>query len=1670
MKMKNLTRKVQLFLVCCLFVPCIAIGQYSMQFNSSSSDYALKTGVDFASSVNTLTMEFWVSPVALNQYSIIANLRYKYIVNGNWSDAKRMIPYIDTDNQIKIAISKHYTNVGDLQFRETGVFFSSAEEWHHVAIMLDGNYSYVYVDGVLVLSSLAMNGAFVLSAGNEYSLSLAAEYAPLSGSVSQYSNVQIEEFRIWKTIRTFSQINANMYNEVTPDANLVFYYKFNEGSGSSLTDASSYSNDATLFGSPSWNAVSAPSTQASNLVLSEQTSSSIKVSWTNGNGSKRVVFARQGNSGSTSPTDDVYYTANSTFGGGTAIGNWYCVYNGSENNVIVSGLSSNTDYIFQVFEYNGILHETEKYNANTATDNPKSTSTNSAVSDYGLTFDGTDDYVTLPNALYSENLSGGTAITIEYWFKGTVLQSPVRFQYGGDYLIAGWDAGTPEFVISSDGGGVSSGVDILGAEDEEWHHVACVWSKGGTMVTYVDGAVSASRAAANVNLPGIEQGAWLGSSSGTSEFTNGQMDEVRIWSTARTQQEIQDNMSSELAGNESGLVAYYRMNEGSGTRLYDNHLSSTYDGTINGPSWSTPGAPFENSSEPTSQASSITFSDVNWNQMTVNWTRGDGSNCIVFAKQTNTGSTEPIDGTSYTANSTFGSGTQIGSTGWFCVYNGASNSVTVSGLSATTDYIFQVFEQNGNGVSSNYLTTTATDNPKSQATAAITEPTTQASSIVFSPVSYTTMTASWTNGNGSSRAVFMKQANTGTTSPVDNTTYTANTVFGSGTQVGSGWYCIYNGTGTSVSVTGLSVSTDYIVQVFEYNGNAGAENYLTSTATDNPKSQASLTITEPTTQASSIVFSSVAITEMTISWANGNGSHRAAFIKQANSGTALPVDNISYTANTTFGSGTQIGSSGWYCVYNGTENSVSVDGLSSTTDYICQVFEYNGYAGAEDYLTSTAGDNPNTTTTIDQLYYALSFDGTNDDVTLPNTLYSSNFSNGSAITIEYWFKGSQLLSPVRFQSGGGYLVAGWSDPPQFIISTDGGTSGVAINGTGDNVEDGAWHHIACVWQKNTTNGFQAYLDGAISEQKNSGNVNLPSISSGAWLGSIGNGEYLNGQLDEVRIWNVARTAEQIQDNMFSSLVGNESGLVAYYQMSDGSSTTLSDNKTSGTAYDGTINGATWTTPGAPPPLTWEGTLNPTWNTKGNWDYYTLPNSFTDVVIANTANQPVIASSTGLSCKNLTVNSGATITVNSGGSLITYGTIANSGTINVKQSIAEDNAWHLIAMPNAVTTANTFNGMYLQQWNENTGLWSDVTDPAAVLNPLQGYSLWVPNGSKMDFTYTGTPNTGNQNIAISASGTGENKWMNFMGNPYPSYLDWGTVSGYGTKYTWNGTAYTTYTEAGIGSGSQYVAPMEAFFIYKDAGVADNFSLTNAMRTHQPAGKKTGEKGLQNGLVLYASNGSYNDDLWIVFDENATENFELERDAWKILSSTHGLSQLWTVSNDGNLAVDVRPETETIQLGFANDQAGVYSISLKEIEGIGKATLEDTKSNTFHNLQNGAYEFAWEVTDNEMRFKLHLNAVGIEETPDSENGIFIYTANGNIYITASEHAPMHGNVNNPGGTAQHAALTVTNIMGRVVLRQNINLSALTVIPANLQTGIYLVNVQNEKEIKTEKVFIK
>lgn len=70
------------------------------------------------------------------------------------------------------------------------------------------------------------------------------------------------------------------------------------------------------------------------------------------------------------------------------------------------------------------------------------------------------------------------------------------------------------------------------------------------------------------------------------------------------------------------------------------------------------------------------------------------------------------------------------------------------------------------------------------------------------------------------------------------------------------------------------------------------------------------------------------------------------------------------------------------------------------------------------------------------------------------------------------------------------------------------------------------------------------------------------------------GNYFDGELDEFRIWNVARAGSEIAGSLNARLAGNESGLVAYYRMDDGSgSLTLIDasiNANNGTLSNGVL--------------------------------------------------------------------------------------------------------------------------------------------------------------------------------------------------------------------------------------------------------------------------------------------------------------------------------------------------------------------------------------------------------------------------------------------------------------------------------------------------------------------
>lgn len=188
----------------------------------------------------------------------------------------------------------------------------------------------------------------------------------------------------------------------------------------------------------------------------------------------------------------------------------------------------------------------------------------------------------------------------------------------------------------------------------------------------------------------------------------------------------------------------------------------------------------------------------------------------------------------------------------------------------------------------------------------------------------------------------------------------------SGACFGNGWD-ISSVTICGVEVCHIMMQSSNLVAVYPNSGTPGTGDIvITSESQGKTTIENGFTyqIPSPKDQAKNIQFSNVGTSACDISWTRGSGESCVVFMKEANPDSAIPDDHTSYDSSIIFGDGTQIGTTGWYCVYNGNGTSVSVSGLVPGKEYIARVFEYNGSAGFETYQISITNENPKIHVTI----------------------------------------------------------------------------------------------------------------------------------------------------------------------------------------------------------------------------------------------------------------------------------------------------------------------------------------------------------------------------------------------------------------------------------------------------------------------------------------------------------------------------------------------------------------------------------------------------------------------------------------------------------------------------------------------------------------------------------
>ncbi|MGK7945679.1 MAG: SBBP repeat-containing protein [Microcystaceae cyanobacterium] len=107
-----------------------------------------------------------------------------------------------------------------------------------------------------------------------------------------------------------------------------------------------------------------------------------------------------------------------------------------------------------------------------------------------------------------------------------------------------------------------------------------------------------------------------------------------------------------------------------------------------------------------------------------------------------------------------------------------------------------------------------------------------------------------------------------------------------------------------------------------------------------------------------------------------------------------------------------------------------------------------------------------------------------------------------------------------------------------------------ISSNGLNLADNKWYHVAHVFGS-SVGGQKLYIDGELVAEgtKTESNFDWQSHINIGYSVDAQN-DYLRGQIDEVRVWNVAKTQAEIQASMNQELTGNEDNLIGYWDFDD----------------------------------------------------------------------------------------------------------------------------------------------------------------------------------------------------------------------------------------------------------------------------------------------------------------------------------------------------------------------------------------------------------------------------------------------------------------------------------------------------------------------------------------
>jgi hypothetical protein len=263
----------------------------------------------------------------------------------------------------------------------------------------------------------------------------------------------------------------------------------------------------------------------------------------------------------------------------------------------------------------------------------------------------------------------------------------------------------------------------------------------------------------------------------------------------------------------------------------------------------------------------------------------------VIARQGSAVTAIPVNGVDYTANANFGQGQQI-APGEFVVYDDNYHGANVYALNAGTTYYFKVFEYDGTGSNTIYLTSSFA----AVSGTTVTKPTVQSVAGATTNITANSLRLNFTPGNGRARLAIARSGSPVNVTPADFTLYTYHANFGSGQDLGNGNFAVGYTTGETMGIQNLQANTTYHFAIYELNG-FNQPLYLTPATTISATTTATLPVKLVSWEAT------VANNKVNLQWKTGSEINASHFVveRSADGRDFSPVATTQAAGNSTVG-------------------------------------------------------------------------------------------------------------------------------------------------------------------------------------------------------------------------------------------------------------------------------------------------------------------------------------------------------------------------------------------------------------------------------------------------------------------------------------------------------------------------------------------------------------------------------------------------------------------------------------------------------------------------------------------------------------------------------------------------------------------------------------------------